>query len=237
MKASQNQLEDLLQLAGLDQAIRIAVSSGNQLLEKLRAAESSAELVEASAQLLEANNLLENLKSELSRVDTDLKTVEARVSKDKAQMQASQNPRDIAGLQNELDVLARRQSELEDSELEIMEQISSAEAAVAAATNSRKSVEISLIETRSLFKSELDSLQVQLAELKSKRESLATQIPADLIAVYATKTAKSVAIGRLVGRECGACRMALTAANYDELIHAEADDLVYCPECQAILVR
>ena len=237
MKASQNQLQDLLQLGGLDQAIRIQIVGANGVVAELKKLDASGDLIDASSVLLDVTNTLENLKSELARVDADLKVVEERIRKDQQRMEQSSNAKDINGLQSELAVLARRKSELEDSELEIMEQISEVEKSVSSAAEDRVFLETQIQAKREALKAELAKYQVTVDELKLKRVSLAAQLPSELIAVYDQKATRGVAIGRLDGRECGACRMALTAANFDELTHAPADDVVFCPECQAILVR
>lgn len=237
MKASKNQLDDLLQLGGLDQATRVSIKEANNIIAQLRALDASQELVAASTQLLECTNALDNLTSELARIDADLKVVEARIAKDRDRLETTSSTKDISGLQSELGLLAKRKSELEDSELELMDQISGAESNVKLAKAERMSVEEKNSAKREIHKAELLKLQNAINDLKSKRQALQAQIPDDLVVLYDQKSARGVAIGRLNGRECGACRMALTAANYDELTHAPGDEVVFCPECQAILVR
>ena len=237
MKVSSNQLQDLLELSLTDQELlrsRILVEETKQSKEL---SQLNVELMAASSAFIDAKNASDAAQTELDKVATDLATVEARIARDKRNLEQTSSSKDAAGIQSELATLAKRQSDLEDLSLSLMEELALAKAAEAAAVENRAGIETKVAQLR-------ESLGAQLAKLASgielqaaTRAQLAGRIPHELLELYATKSKRGVPVGRLVSRECGACHMTITASAYSELSSAPADELVTCPECSAILVR
>ena len=62
-------------------------------------------------------------------------------------------------------------------------------------------------------------------------------ISSELIELYDKKASRGVPVARLLGRECGACRISLGATAFNEVESLARDEIATCPECQAILVR
>ncbi len=70
---------------------------------------------------------VDDLDRDISRFEKDIEQVRIRKDRDKKRLDAGGALREIEGLQHELATLNRRQSELEDAELELMEQREAAE--------------------------------------------------------------------------------------------------------------
>lgn len=237
MKVSQNQLDDLLELAATDREISASRAQIANLREDPELALAQQQQAQASVVFLDASNVLEELQLELSRIEADVKLVEQREARDRALLESAKNPKDAQGLQAELATLAKRKNALEDTELEVMERLAEAEKAVAAAKANRDEMLLK-IESLQLAQSQaVAKIQSGLTLLQGTRELLSARIPQDLLELFEQKAKRSVAVGRLSSRECGACRMSLTATDYSRVSSLPADELVTCPECQAILVR
>ena len=71
----------------------------------------------------------------------------------------------------------------------------------------------------------------------TKKEALVAELDSEIATAYERKASRGVAVGRLVGRECGACRLSITATNLDEILALPVDEVAECPNCQAFLVR
>ena len=97
--------------------------------------------------------------------------------------------------------------------------------------------EAQLTQLRESLSTNTSKLDAQHAELSSKRVSLIGTLDPELAAAYQRKASRSIAAGALVGRECGACRLSITATNLDEILSLPADEISECPSCQAYLVR
>jgi hypothetical protein len=237
LKVSQNQLQDLLELTVTDQVITRTKNEVDGLRNSPVLAQLQIDLRASSTRYIEANNKADGLKLELKRVETDLSTVEQRIKRDNTTLHSTGSARDALAIQNELKSLEKRKGDLEEISLELMEQLSVAQAELQVHVVERAEIE-------SKLKVETESLQATAAKLISgitlrtaDRQQLASRIPAELLDLHQTKAQRGVPVGRLTHRECGACNMTITAAALQELINAPADELISCPECGAILVR
>jgi predicted nucleic acid-binding Zn-ribbon protein len=237
MKITQQQSENLLSLVQIDQKM-------NQLQQQIQLIISGADIADLrlaysamASELLTARNQFESNQTELKRAEADLATVEQRIAKDKDRLNASSSAKDIQGIESELVTLSKRRSDLEDAELELLENQDDLQGqldeigmrhrgASDALSSAETAAEKKLLETRS-----------EVDVMINERSKLHAQLGTELAAIYDRRAAKGIAAGRLVGGECGACRMQLGAVDLDHLLGAAQDDLIYCPECQAVLVR
>ncbi|MEI6590725.1 MAG: C4-type zinc ribbon domain-containing protein [Actinomycetes bacterium] len=237
MKITQQQSENLLSLVQIDQKV-------NQLQQQIQLIISGADIADLrlaysamASELLTARNQFESNQTELKRAEADLATVEQRIAKDKERLNASSSAKDIQGIESELITLSKRRSDLEDAELELLENQDDLQSqldeigmrhrgASDALSSAETAAEKKLLETRS-----------EVDVMINERSKLHAQLGTELATIYDRRAAKGIAAGRLVGGECGACRMQLGAVDLDHLLGAAQDDLIYCPECQAVLVR
>src|SRR5699024_2638668 len=74
----------------------------------------------------------DDAQTELKRLESDVQLVEQRRTRDADRLATSTNAKDAQALESELASLAKRVSDLEDMELEVMSRVEAAEAAVAA---------------------------------------------------------------------------------------------------------
>ena len=90
------------------------------------------QLERATNQHVAAIVILSDLQRDQARSDADVEVVRQRIIKDQELLDSGSinDPKQLTNLQHELESLARRRTELEDVELEIMERIEGAEAAV-----------------------------------------------------------------------------------------------------------
>ena len=237
MKASQNQQADLLLLGNLDSEIARAKNS----LAELTSGKSTKDMREMNLQLagelIEARNQLDSVELELSRAEADLTTVEQRIEKDNVRLNATSNSKDAQGIQSELLTLAKRKSELEDMELAILDKKDEV-AALFAEVQARKTLnESELREAETKIESEVLKQRSGLDLMVQQRAQQAAQLPVELLELYEKKATRGLAIGRLIGRECGACRISLGATAFAEIQGLASDEIATCPDCQAILVR
>src|SRR5581483_8459813 len=116
-------------------------------------------------------------------------------------------PRELTALQDAIDSLHRRQRQLEDQELELMEQAEPLEAALA----------------------ELDAQRAALAapvpgELLREYEGLRHALG-------------GIGVARLAGNRCDGCHLTLSAVDVDRIRHEPPEAVVHCTECGRLLVR
>src|SRR5580765_2578343 len=123
----------LLDLAATDRAADTAAHRRRSLPELGVIEGGSKQLPELRAAVVVAETEVSDLDREGRRLDTEIDQVRARSKRDRERLAAgSGTPRELEGLQHEIDSLDRRQGVLEDEALELMERRETADAALAA---------------------------------------------------------------------------------------------------------
>ena len=237
MKASENQQADLLSLAGLDLEITRTKVSLAGLTSGEAFSELRAQQRDSAANLIQSRNDLDSVELELARAESDLKLVEERIAKDKVRLNQTSSAKDAQGIQSELETLGKRKSELEDLELAVLERKEQAEAIFKTVMSDKQVIDEELAAKEQANETEIMKLRSGLELASTQRAQQASRIDQELVDLYTKKAARGIPVGRLLGRECGACRMTIGATALTEILATPRDEIVTCPDCQAILVR
>jgi predicted nucleic acid-binding Zn-ribbon protein len=237
VKANLLDQKRLLELVELDLNLVKNASDRAKLLAAREIQLASEKALALSDQLIDARNRVGDLELELKRSENDLELVENRITKDNQRLSTTSSAKDAQGIEHELTTLVKRKSELEDAELGIMEKLDTVRAELDAAESAKAAAEKELNSLRESLSSNTTDLDSKRAELTAKRVALVGLIEGELAAAYQRKADRAVAVGKLTGRECGACRLSITATNLEEIVALPADEISECPNCQAYLVR
>ncbi|WP_433302314.1 zinc ribbon domain-containing protein [Actinoplanes sp. CA-030573] len=238
MKASPDAQRRLLDLQAVDTALAQLAHKRKSLPELAEIDAASREISALEDERVRAQVAVDDLERDISRFEKDIEQVRARKAKDQARLDAGGALREIEGLQHELATLNRRQSELEDAELELMEQKETADAALAEVSGRLAAA----VERREAAERRRDEALADIAkeqEFKSSsRAPLAADLPADLVGLY-DKIRLESGLGAALFRSgrCGGCRIELYGADLARVKAAAADDVVRCEECRRIMVR
>jgi uncharacterized protein len=135
--------------------------------------------------------------------------------------------------------LARRQSALEDVELEIMERVEGASAAVAQLTEERDALAQERETIATSVHEQLAAIDAERRLVDEQRMIIAADIPADLMALYDKIRADHGGLGAapLHRGRCEGCRLTLPPNEIEAMRAAPPDDVIRCEECRRILVR
>ena len=211
------------------------------LPDSQRLADVETRLARVRDEVVAAETILSDLETEQTRADHDVEQVRERMRRDRDLLDNGSigEAKQLQSIQAELDSLARRQSDLEDIELEIMERVEGARAAV-----------VQLTEERDALASERDTLAAsvheQLAAIDAERRMVVEQrgvvaadIPADLLGLYDKIRADQGGVGAapLHRGSCQGCHLTIPPTEIDEIRAAAPDEVVRCEECRRILVR
>jgi predicted nucleic acid-binding Zn-ribbon protein len=184
---------------------------------------------------------VDDLSAEQQKADRDVESVRARRDRDQGLIDAGSvaNPKDIERLLRELESLARRISDLEDAELEVLERLETAQHDFEERSRelARIDEEAGRLEAaRSARAAELDR---ELGAISGERKLTADGIPDDLMALYMKLREQKGGVGAaaLRARQCGGCRLSLDAAVLGDIAGRPTDEVVRCEECDRILVR
>jgi predicted nucleic acid-binding Zn-ribbon protein len=239
MKADPQAQRRLLDLQALDTSLAQLAHKRKSLPEYAELDRLARELSALEDQRVRVQVGVDDLDRDIARLEKDVDQVRGRKAKDQERLDAGTGPaRQLEALQHELGTLARRQGELEDAELELMEQRESAQ-------GNLDEVEQRLVATRDKRADVERRRDEILSEIsreeefrRSGRAPLAADLPPDLVQLYERireQTGMGAALLR-AGR-CGACRLDLTGSERSRLKTAPADEVVRCEECGRIMVR
>ena len=237
MRANLQDQKSLLEMAQLDIDLGRNASEKAKLLASTEIEVASDLALALSDQLIDARNKVGDLELELKRSENDLELVETRIAKDKQRLTTTSSPKDAQGIEHELTSLTKRKSELEDLELAVMEELEKVRSELDAVSSNKQLAEAELSGLREKLASNLTELDSERSRLVASREKLIASLDPELAVVYQRKADRGSSVGRLIGRECGACRLSITATNLDEILALAPDEIAECPNCQALLVR
>jgi predicted nucleic acid-binding Zn-ribbon protein len=180
----------------------------------------------------------EDARTELKRVESDVAVVEARITRDSDRLQGSSSMKDVHALEQELASLKKRLSDLEDIELTVMERVEQEQQLLADA----EATLAELRERKQVLEAERDaelaSLESERAHARANRATVAGKVPADLLALYERQRSRyGVGASHLRGGVSGASGVRLNESDMARIRSAAPDEVLLCPDSDAILVR
>lgn len=238
MKASPRQQQLLLNLQELDTGLARLRRRRQTLPERAELDALAGEISETRETYMAAQRELDTQSAEIERIEADVKLVQGRRERDEQLLAQSVSSKEAQALQNELDTLVRRQGELEERELEVMERQETAQAAFDAAAEALAGVDGRRAAIQAAIDAAEQSIDRDLASQGDERAGLAAEVQRDLIEMYEELRGRiGIGAARLRGNVSEASNMALTPAELSDILSTAPDELVFCPGTGAILVR
>ena len=145
----------------------------------------------------------------------------------------------LQDLEHEVASLARRQSDLEDAELEVMERAETAQAALDELPAQRERHLAARAEAERAAAAATVEIDAEVEQATAERGELAATMPADLLALYEKIRAAEggIGAGEIARGRCGGCRLDLMNNEKAEYRAAPPDEVLRHEECGRILVR
>ena len=190
--------------------------------------------------LVRARTAEADVQREVAKADSDVQLVRDRSARNESRLMAGQGTaKDMQALQHEVDSLTRRQAELEDIELEVMERAEGLAAAVAELEGQRAELVARIDELTAARDRVLTELETEAATVARPRADIVAGVGDELVALYEKIRASSGGIGAaaLRQRRCEGCRLELNQVDITRIRAAADDEVLRCEECRRILVR
>jgi predicted nucleic acid-binding Zn-ribbon protein len=182
-----------------------------------------------------------DLKREQAKAEADVEQVRARIDRDRVRLDAGQvsSPRELENLQSEVESLHRRQSDLEEIVLDVMERQETAQAQQQAAVAERASIGTDLATVTARRDAALAEIGEQAGKAADRRTAVVADEPADLIDLYERLRASHGGVGAAALRRgrCEGCHLSLNTVDLNAIRAAAPDEVLRCEECRRILVR
>ena len=166
-------------------------------------------------EVIAAETIVSDLEREQLKADADVDLVRERSRKDRELLDSGSitDPKQLQSLESEIQSLAARQTALEDVELEVMERLEGAKAAVDQLTSDVSAAESREQELAAEVAGIESDIDAQKASITAEREQAAAAVSAELVALYDKVRADHAGVGaaRLYRGRCEGCRLELPA--------------------------
>jgi len=240
VKADPQAQRRLLDLQAIDTALAQLAHRRRVLPEHAELESFARGLSALEDERVRAQVAIDDLDRDIARLERDIEQVRVRKDKDQARLIVGSGPaRQLEALQHEMASLTRRQTELEDTELDLMEQRETAQATLGEITGRLTSTR----ERREVVEQNRARALAEIASEEqfktSARQPLARDLPPDLIALYdkIRESSGGLAAALLRAGRCGGCRLEFSATERARIRAADPEEVVRCEDCRRIMVR
>ncbi len=240
MRAESARQQRLLDLQAIDTRLDQLAHARSHLPQhaELEDLQGKARLIDD--QLVRSRTELDDVQREVRKAEADVQLVRDRAARDQSRLDAGTGTaKDLQALQHELTSLARRQSELEDVELEVMERAEAAEHDVAELERGRGELGERITALEADRDDALAKLDAEQQEVGGPRATVSQEVGDDLVTLYEKIRAQAGGTGAaaLRQRRCGGCQLELNPVDLQRIRSADEDEVIRCEECRRILVR
>ena len=240
VKASPQSQLRLLELADLDAELARLDHRRRNLPEAAELARLEARAGELRDDLVVTETELGDLGREQTRAERDVDQVRTRIDRDRARLDAGQvsAARELATLQSEIESLRRRQGDLEEIVLELMERREGLVSRQDELSAERDRLGVETAEVTARRDAAVKEIDEQAAKASDRRASIAAEVPADLLKLYEQiRDSRGVGAAALRAGRCEGCHLTLNTVDLNQIRASAPDEVVRCEECRRILVR
>ena len=241
MKAPPDDQLRLLDLQALDTALDRLAHRRKTLPELAQIEEAEARQTRLADDIVLVETEDSDLGREQSKLEGDIDQVRTRMQRDQQRLDAGQvgSPRELENLQHEIESLKRRQSDLEDEELEIMEKREAVQAKLAELQAEQQQIATTLADAEQRRDAAFAEIAAETEKTTAQRGEVVAGLPDDLVTLYEKVRSASAGVGAAAlhqGR-CEGCHLQLNTTDVNRIREAPEDEVLRCEECRRILVR
>ena len=241
MKASPEAQLRLLELADLDTELARLDHRRRALPENGEYDRLAARAAEIKDSITMAETELSDLDREQARAEQDVEQVRVRIDRDRARLDAGKvsSARELESLQSEVGSLRRRQDDLEEVVLGLMENRETVLQRRDKAAAEAESAASAMAEVGARRDAALAEIDAQAEKAGTRRASVAAGVPDELLALYDKLRSQHGGVGAAMLRRgsCEGCHVSLSTVDLNAIRTAAPDEVVRCEECRRILVR
>jgi predicted nucleic acid-binding Zn-ribbon protein len=218
------------------QELDLEIESNEQTLKQVTSqlGESQA-VVRARARLDSEQQRLEELKHQQHTAEWEIDDITNKIADAEESLFSGRikNPKELSGLQHEVEAFKARRDRLEEKALEVIDKVEQAEAGAAEMQSQLEGLTADWQHQQKQLAEEQARLEGVITELKQKRQLLSEQIEPQAVELYqALKGSKGTAVARVEQGICRGCRISLPIT---DLQRARGNNLVHCSSCGRIL--
>jgi predicted nucleic acid-binding Zn-ribbon protein len=232
---------DVLALVEL-QLIENAISARSSETE---AAKNNKELEQAEKKLAGIMEKYDGINGKYSELESKRKKLEDTVEIQSDKIKSNEgklfsgtitSAKEIENYQEEVKILKKKNSEMEDQILEFMIKLEEMSGDVKKADAEKAAAEAEVGRIKNEMNEKLEVLKHIIEGLQKRKADVSSKIPADYIKKYREVKAKKggIAVSVLKDNFCNVCNMQIPAIDTEKIV--DADQLYKCPLCGRLAV-
>ena len=225
--------KQLYELQGVDSEIESQEQVLSQVTSQLGESEAVLKL---QSQLQSEQQRLEELQRKQHSAEWEIEDFSTKLTAAEEKLFSGrvQNPKELANLQHEVEVMKTKRNQMEDKALEIMEQVELSETSVTRISSELETLKAEWQHQQQELSETSERLKATLSDLRQKRQLLLDEISPQAVELYqGLRRGKGTAVARVEQGICRGCRISLPTTDVQR---ARGGDLVKCSSCGRILV-
>ncbi len=192
-------------------------------------------------QMVVASTKASDVKREQDKLEKDIDQVRQRMARDQQRLDAGtvSSAKELESLQHEIESLAKRQRDLEDVELEVMESLEEIETDLNTLQTSQDEFAQRFDDTERRRVDALEAIAKDRAFAHQQRGVVAPEISPELLTLYDKLRAQygGLAAVAIQKRRCEGCRLEINTTDLGRIREAAEDVVLRCEECRRIQIR
>ena len=233
-------LQALLVLQDLDSRMDQEAHRKANLPARIELEEILAAMADKEQDKAALSTARDEIAARQAEAERELQATEARIAQVHSRLYSGEvtATRELQAMVADEELLRKRQSELEDKALALMEERDPLDVEISALD----AILSDLGERRATAAATLGSAESEvealISDLARQRPGATAAVAPQLLATYEQLRHRlgGVAVARLVGGRCDGCHLSLPAMELDRIRHQTAGSLEYCEQCGRILV-
>ena len=230
-----SRLSDLYELQETDLEIdsrRAAFDEAESRLGQTEELDAAAAVMEErQAESRELHKKLRSAEQEVDDLEGKIKPLEKKLYGGSVH-----NPKELAGIEEDVRSIKARKRVLEDRALEVMSEMEAADEVFDAAQKEHAALLAAWDAEQAKLRQEQETLTAEIAQWETKRSQQRKGIDAGMLVLYDAlrATHQGRAVAKVERGTCGGCRISLPMSTLHKA-RAASDAIVQCSSCERIL--
>lgn len=238
MKADPAAQRRLLELRNVDVLLSRVRHKVRHLPQEARVRELTSRAADLKNVVVRANTEASDIGREIAKTEDEAARVRLRADRDRQIAGSGVGTKQQQDLHHELATLERRQRELDDAELELLQRQEDLSEVIAKRSEELKRVTAELEEATRGRDAERARLGADELDLNQRRAQVAAEIDVELMRAYDRSRAEGGAgAAEMSMDQCGGCQLQLAPVEAKRVRESAPDEVEFCEECGCILVR
>ncbi len=180
----------------------------------------------------------DEIERHCEHLESDIQVAKARIVQDREREKGSTDSKELTSLEHEITSLERRIEMLEEQEVEALTERDDIAGTWNAIKIARDSFHDARAASQDALRSDIDASNRRRADIVTARAAIVAALPTDLIELYERQRERyGVGASHLRAGITSASGVTLTPGQIQDVRAADADEVLMCPDSNAILIR